>query len=65
MNIRKVKRGYYEVEFIPLFDNPKETREHEITQKHVEVLEKIIRAEPAYWLWSHRRWKHQRPKNEH
>jgi KDO2-lipid IV(A) lauroyltransferase len=62
MNIQKVKRGHYEVEFIPLFDDPKKTHENEITQKHVKVLENIIRKEPAYWLWSHRRWKHQRQK---
>jgi len=55
---KKVKKGYYEVHFIPLFDNPKETAEFEITEKHTRVLEDIIKEEPAYWLWSHKRWKH-------
>ena len=61
MNINKVKRGYYEVEFIPLFDDPKNTDENEITTAHVKMLEGFIRKEPAYWLWSHRRWKHEKP----
>ena len=58
--MRKIKRGYYEVEFIPLFDKPKQTNEFEITEKHTRVLEEIIKSEPAYWLWSHKRWKHKR-----
>ncbi len=58
MNISKVKRGHYEVEFIPLFDDPQSTVENEITKAHVKMLEDIIKKEPAYWLWSHRRWKH-------
>jgi KDO2-lipid IV(A) lauroyltransferase len=60
MNINKVKRGYYEVEFTPLFDDPKNTVENEITRAHVKMLEDTINKEPAYWLWSHRRWKHTR-----
>jgi KDO2-lipid IV(A) lauroyltransferase len=60
IHMKKVKRGYYEVNLIPLFDNPKETAEFEITEKHTRVLEKIIQEDPAYWLWSHRRWKHKK-----
>jgi len=62
MNINKVKRGYYEAEFIPLFDDPKNTVENEITTAHVEMLEKFIKEKPEYWLWSHRRWKHKRQR---
>ncbi|MFH1319937.1 MAG: lysophospholipid acyltransferase family protein [Bacteroidota bacterium] len=60
LNVQKVKRGYYEVEFIKLFDNSNETSQFEITEKHVRVLEEIIIAKPENWLWSHRRWKHRR-----
>lgn len=60
IHMKKVKRGHYEVELIPLFENPKETTEFEITEKHTRVLEKIIQEDPAYWLWSHRRWKHKK-----
>ncbi len=54
---KKINRGRYEIEVIKLFDNPKETSPHEITEKHLRVLEKIIIAQPEYWLWTHRRWK--------
>ncbi len=61
-DIRVVKRGYYSCTFVPLISEPKLTAEHEITDAHVQYLEKVIRAEPAYWLWSHRRWKF-KPEN--
>lgn len=56
-DIRVVKRGYYSCTFVPLIEEPKLAAEHEITDAHVQYLEKVIREEPAYWLWSHRRWK--------
>jgi KDO2-lipid IV(A) lauroyltransferase len=62
VNMQKVKRGYYEVEFIPLFEQPKDTAPFEITEKHTRKLEEIIQKQPAYWLWSHKRWKHKRDK---
>lgn len=58
MRVRVLKRGYYEVECVPLCLNPAETAAYEITNLHVNYLEQIIKEEPAYWLWSHRRWKH-------
>jgi Kdo2-lipid IVA lauroyltransferase/acyltransferase len=61
-DIRKVKRGHYECTFVPLIDEPKLTATHEITEAHVRYLEKVIREQPEYWLWSHRRWKF-KPEN--
>lgn len=58
--IRKKKRGFYEVTFYPITDNPHEEKEGFITDKHTAYLEEAIKEEPAYWLWSHRRWKHKR-----
>ncbi len=62
MDVQKISRGKYSTRFIPLFDDPKNTQENEITRKHVQTLEEIIRRRPEYWLWSHRRWKHSRDK---
>jgi KDO2-lipid IV(A) lauroyltransferase len=56
-DIRRVKRGYYQCTFVPLVEEPKQAAEHDITVAHVQYLEKVIREEPPYWLWSHRRWK--------
>ncbi|MBB2144822.1 lauroyl acyltransferase [Pedobacter sp. LMG 31464] len=57
-DVKRVKRGYYEVDILPLCLNPKETQEHEITDLLFEFLAKTIKQEPAFWLWSHRRWKY-------
>lgn len=56
--IKVLKRGYYEVDCVPLCLNPAATRPYEITELHTRFLEEMIREEPAYWLWSHRRWKY-------
>lgn len=61
--VNYIKRGYYAVDCIPLCLNPAETTEFEITELHKRALEDMIQAEPAYWLWSHRRWKYANVKN--
>ncbi|MFW5706086.1 MAG: lipid A biosynthesis acyltransferase, partial [Bacteroidota bacterium] len=60
MDIRKTDRGKYSTRFIPLEDNPRQTKPNDITRLHVQTLEEIIRRRPEFWLWSHRRWKHSR-----
>ena len=56
--IEKLKRGHYQVEFVPITPNGKNTKEHEITDRFIELTEQSIRSNPAYYLWTHRRWKH-------
>ncbi|MEN8226521.1 MAG: lysophospholipid acyltransferase family protein [Bacteroidota bacterium] len=58
LKVRKVQRGRYEVEFEQITDDPMEHEPFDITEAHVRILENLIREEPGYWLWSHRRWKH-------
>jgi len=57
-----LKRGYYEVDCVPICLDPKNTAEFEITELHTRFLEDFIKEEPAYWLWSHRRWKYKQEK---
>lgn len=61
--IKVLKRGFYEVNCVPLCLNPAGTAEFEITEMHTRFLEEIIRAKPEYWLWSHKRWKY-KPKHQ-
>ncbi|KRT17148.1 lauroyl acyltransferase [Pedobacter ginsenosidimutans] len=61
--INVLKRGFYEVNCVPLCLNPARTTEFEITEMHTRFLEEIIRAKPEYWLWSHKRWKY-KPKHQ-
>jgi Kdo2-lipid IVA lauroyltransferase/acyltransferase len=60
IQIKRVRRGYYEVIPELLFANPKVTNEGEITETFVRKLEQDIMQAPSTWLWSHRRWKHKR-----
>lgn len=58
LKIEKVKRGYYAATLVPLFDDPKNVEDYKITDAYIDQLEKQIRENPQYYLWSHKRWKH-------
>lgn len=60
-HLQKVKRGHYVLSFFDVTDKPLETANGEITEKLIRLIEKDIIAQPEYWLWTHRRWKHKRP----
>ena len=62
--MRRQGRGRYEVSFDLLVDCPKEMKTGEIMERYVRRVECFIEANPDNWLWSHRRWKHQRPQKE-
>jgi KDO2-lipid IV(A) lauroyltransferase len=57
VSMQKVKKGYYRLKFIPLCENSKNTSIHELTDKYLRMMEKVIHDKPEYWMWSHRRWK--------
>ncbi|MGQ7870570.1 lysophospholipid acyltransferase family protein [Sunxiuqinia sp. sy24] len=60
---RKVARGKYEVILTELVAQPREEKPETILLTYINKMEEIIREQPEYWLWSHRRWKHKRPAN--
>ena len=60
VTIKRLKRGFYEVDSEILVADPKITKEGEISELHTRKLEKDILTQPEIWLWSHRRWKHKR-----
>lgn len=62
--LTKTRRGYCEAEFKLMTEKPKETSEGEITEMFSHYLEQTIRRDPAYWLWSHKRWKYSRAECE-
>lgn len=59
-HIKKVKRGYYNLEIELMFDHTAGLPEYAVTEAHVRRLEEIITENPEYWIWSHRRWKHKK-----
>lgn len=56
--IKKIKRGHYQLEFVPITMEGAKSAEHEITDRFIELTESSIRKDPSYYLWTHRRWKH-------
>ena len=57
-DIQRIKRGYYEVYFRLLTDDPNATAPREITDTFTDWLETQIRTDPNQYLWSHNRFKH-------
>lgn len=58
---RKIKRGHYEMELFLITDDPKKNNWGEISEAHSHLLEKEIKANPQFWIWSHKRWKREVP----
>jgi KDO2-lipid IV(A) lauroyltransferase len=62
--VKYIVDGQYEVEILPLSLNPSAETPGNITRKYAAMLEQTIRKAPAYWLWSHKRWKRVNPELE-
>lgn len=63
LHMKKAKRGYYNVVFELITNDPKSEEYGKITETHVASLENDITIEPAFWIWSHKRWKREIPVN--
>ena len=61
MDVQKTGRGRYTLHFDLITDNPKSLKYGDITNAHVAKLEKSIIENPSQWLWSHKRWKREKP----
>jgi Kdo2-lipid IVA lauroyltransferase/acyltransferase len=57
---KRIKRGYYEITTKLLHETPKDLKAGELSEIITKDIERVIVKDPAYWLWSHRRWKHKR-----
>jgi len=55
--IVKPKRGHYQAFLEVACEDPSALKEGELTLRYARYMEKVIRAHPEMWLWSHRRWK--------
>lgn len=64
LDIQKLKRGVYKATVKLVNENPKEEPENKITETYIRMMEKTILRDPAYWLWTHKRWKRTRQEIE-
>lgn len=60
---RRIRRGFYEIEFYKVQTEMASLEEGGILEKYAQLVEKAIFKQPAFWLWSHNRWKHLRNRS--
>ncbi len=61
VEIRRTSRHAYEAYPIILTDEPRTLSEETLTRLYVECLQVSLCRDPANWLWTHNRWKHNPP----
>lgn len=64
LDMKRVKRGYYEAELIQINDNPQAVPDFELTAVYFRMLEQMIRNCPELYLWTHNRFKHALKKDK-
>ena len=58
LDMKRVKRGYYEAELIRMHEEPASLPDFELTEIYFRMLEKMIQERPELYLWTHNRFKH-------
>lgn len=61
VRLERKRRGYYQVEFVRLADAGEQLTAGDFTARYARLVEEQIRAAPADWPWSHKRWKLKKP----
>ena len=60
LNVKKVKRGYYEASFEVLSKDVKSIPDYKLSEAFMDRVEQQVLEAPEYYLWTHKRWKHQK-----
>lgn len=58
LHMKRVKRGYYEAEFVKLHEDPRSLPDFELTAIYYQRLEQMIKEQPELYLWSHNRFRY-------
>ena len=61
VKLERTARGHYRAEFVPLAAAAEQLSPGEFTARYAKLVEDQIRAAPADWPWSHKRWKLKKP----
>lgn len=62
--ISRPRRGYYQVDVVPLSMDAARVPDYGITDAFAQMLEEQIEQMPHLWLWTHNRWKRTRAQWE-
>jgi KDO2-lipid IV(A) lauroyltransferase len=63
LDVKRVKRGYYEGGFVRMHENPQSLPDFELTGLYYRLLEQSILRQPELYLWTHNRFKHAQKSN--
>lgn len=63
-HFKKLGRNRYAIEYELITRDPHNMEPGQLTEILMRKLEQDILAEPAYWLWTHKRWKHEHKRAE-
>ena len=61
VGVRRIRRGYYEVELKTLWDGREVVPPNTVTERYARICEVDVLKRPADWLWSYRRWRLKKP----
>ena len=61
VGVRRIRRGYYEVELKTLWDGREVVAPNAVTERYARTCEVDVLKRPADWLWSYRRWRLKKP----
>lgn len=62
--IKRLGFSKFDTRVTLITETPNSCPEHYITDRFYQLLEASIKDAPENWVWSHRRWKHQRTEEE-
>ncbi|MCH5242500.1 MAG: lysophospholipid acyltransferase family protein [Muribaculaceae bacterium] len=57
LEMNRIKRGYYNIIFHPIASAEEQGESYPHLRLFWKEFEATIQRNPAYWLWSHKRWK--------
>ena len=55
---KRVKRGYYKVNFELITDDPKSFKDYDLTDIYLRKVEEQVEEAPEFYFWTHNRFKH-------
>lgn len=61
IDMSRPQRNEYIGRFVKISDDVASEAPNAVTERYFAMLEASIRRQPSLWLWTHRRWKRQRP----
>jgi len=61
VGVRRIRRGYYEVELKTLWDGREVAPPNAVTERYARTCEVDVLKRPADWLWSYRRCRLKKP----